>query len=134
MFDIDGTLAHMNGRGPFEWDKVGEDTVDRHMRRIAKSYSNDGYLIVIMSGRDACCMEATKKWLIKNEIPWRRLIMRNVGDMRKDSIVKEELFWTSVAPRYNIEAVFDDRPQVIRMWHDIGIPKVIAVADQNIEF
>jgi hypothetical protein len=33
-----------------------------------------------------------------------------------------------------VEAVFDDRPSVVRMWHELGVPKVIAVADQNKEF
>ena len=29
LVDVDGTLAHMTTRGPFEWSKVGEDTCDK---------------------------------------------------------------------------------------------------------
>lgn len=133
MFDIDGTVAHMSGRSPFEWDKVGEDRVDKHVRLMLKAYRAAGYKLIAMSGRDGSCQELTKRWFYVHDIPWDWLVMRDAGDMRKDSIIKEELFWKSVAPRFNVEAVFDDRPVVCRMWHDIGL-KVFACADQNEEF
>ena len=60
--------------------------------------------------------------------------MRKENDNRKDSIVKEEIFWNSVAPDYNVKAVFDDRPQVVRLWHDLKIENVICVGEPFIEF
>ena len=54
--------------------------------------------------------------------------------MRQDTIVKEELFWEHIEPIYNVIAAFDDRPVIVRLWHKLGIPNVIAVADPYIEF
>jgi predicted kinase len=134
IFDIDGTLAHMVDRKPYDWEKVGGDAVDKHLQRIFWSYARDGYAMIVVSGRDGCCGSESAKWLMDNHLVYDQFFMREPNDMRKDTVVKEEIFWRHIAENYNVEAVFDDRPSVVRMWHDIGIPKVIAVADQNIEF
>jgi predicted kinase len=133
LVDIDGTLAHMDGkRGPFEWGKVGGDSCDQVVKRIVDGFSST-HNIIIMSGRDGSCYDLTKKWLDDNDVYYDRVLMRAAGDMRKDYIVKRELFETYVRSDYNVVAVIDDRAQVVREWHRLGL-KVIAVGDQNIEF
>lgn len=132
IFDIDGTLAHMDGRGPFDWKRVGEDKVDEFVKRLFV-FTTDAARVVV-SGRDAVCDLETTEWLRKNELYWDELFMRGAGDSRKDTIIKEEIFWRDIAPKYNVVAVVDDRPCVVRMWHDIGIPKVVAVGNQSVEF
>lgn len=136
IFDIDGTLADMAGkRGPFEWDKVGGDIVRSLIAEMAYSYYfNHGYKIIVLSGRDSICYAQTFDWLSRNKIFFEYLYMRDEGDMRKDSEIKEELFWTYLADKYNIVACVDDRPQMIRLWHELKIPNVIAVANPYIEF
>lgn len=135
IFDVDGTLAHMNDRGPFEWEKVGTDVPDKLVSEMLWAYTARGYKAIILSGRDGSCYEETYSWLVNNGItPWTEFIMRNPGDMRKDSIIKEEIFWKNIAPYYNVQAVVDDRPQVVRMWYDIGVPKVICVGNPWEEF
>lgn len=134
MFDIDGTLAHMNGRGPFEWDNVGSDTLDKHVAQMVDAYREAGYKIIILSGRDGSCKESTIKWLTDNEVWYSEFFMREAGDCRKDTTTKEEIFWTDVAQKYNVQVVVDDRPCVVRMWQELNIPKVIAVGNQSIEF
>jgi hypothetical protein len=47
--------------------------------------------------------------------------MRPENDMRKDSVVKSELFWEHVAPNYNVQFVLDDRDQVVDFWRSIGL-------------
>lgn len=133
LVDIDGTLAQMNGRGPFDWKRVGEDSPIENVIEIVKTLSRSGYEIIFMSGRDRVCMPETLAWLnthIDDEllIAVSDLFMRAEKDMRKDSIVKHELFWTFVADKYNVVGVFDDRNQVVRMWRDIGLT-VFQVAD-----
>lgn len=134
MFDIDGTLAVMSDRNPFDWKKVGNDSVDMFIAQMLMGYEDLNYRIVIMSGRDSVCRDETEKWLYKNRIPYDDLFMRAEKDYRKDSIVKEELFYNHVAPKYNVVAVVDDRPQVVRMWWEIKIPKVICVGNPWNEF
>lgn len=134
LVDIDGTLAHMNGkRGPFEWDKVHLDDVDDVVRSMVNHFHND-YYVIVLSGRDGVCQQDTKKWLHDNEIEFDELFMRAAGDMRKDWIVKEELFWNHIADNYNVQFVIDDRKQVVmNTWHPIGV-KVIQVGNAYIDF
>lgn len=136
IFDIDGTLAHMgDNRGPFEWHRVGEDVIDPIVQQMYWDFQKRGYKMVILSGRDGVCKESTYQWLIDNGITlWDQFIMRDAGDTRKDTIIKEEIFWRDVAPYYNVQVVVDDRPCVCRMWRDVGIPKIIPVADPHLEF
>lgn len=124
IFDIDGTLAIMGDRGPFEWHKVGLDEPNHWVMNVAETLSRDpdfAYKIVVMSGRDEVCRDETEKWLTKWQVPYDVLLMRSEGDNRKDNIIKAELFWNYVAPNYNVLGVFDDRQQVVDMWRAMGI-------------
>lgn len=136
IFDVDGTIAEMDGRGPFEWHRVGEDKPRDLIIQMLRNYADMGYRIVICSGRSDECAGETTDWLNEHvgSIYWHHLWMRKAGDFRKDNAVKEEIFWTNIAHRYNIVACVDDRPQMIRLWYELKIPNVIAVADPYIEF
>jgi predicted kinase len=121
LVDIDGTVARMTKRGPFDWMKVGLDEPVERVIEAVNLYWSAGKKIVVMSGRDSVCREQTIEWLDKHEVPWDALFMRAEGDMRKDNIVKHELFWAHVASFYNVQLVLDDRDQVVKMWRDIGL-------------
>lgn len=133
IFDIDGTLAEMNGRGPFDWHRVGEDSQRELIVQMAIMYSKT-HNIIVVSGRDGSCQEATYNWLREAGIPVDGFFMREAGDMRKDTIIKSEIFWANIAPYYDVQAVVDDRPSVVRMWYDIGIKNVICVGNPWAEF
>lgn len=134
MFDVDGTLAHMDGRNPYDWQAVGTDKVEAIVQQMFWDFQKRGYKMIVLSGRDSVCREQTYNWLVENGLIFDELLMRPEGDCRKDTVVKEEIFWQDVARCYNVQAVVDDRPCVVRMWHDIGIPKVVACSNQNLEF
>lgn len=121
LFDIDGTLAEMVARGPFEWDKVGNDNPRHQVVNTLQALYGCGYRIIVMSGRDAVCQRETIDWLDRNEIPFDDIFMRPEGDMRKDNIVKQELFDKYVRFNYDVVAVFDDRQQVVDMWRAMGV-------------
>lgn len=136
VFDIDGTVAHMHNRGPFDWDKVGDDLPKYAVVQLAQFYHKLGLHVIFLSGRDGVCYRETRKWITNNIFPNGdyELFMRAEGDSRKDSIVKLELFKNNIADNYYVTSLFDDRPQVVNMWYDIGIPNVFAVGDQRNEF
>ena len=47
IFDVDGTLAHMNGgRSPFEWAKVGQDSLDLEVLEILDMERKAGNRII----------------------------------------------------------------------------------------
>jgi predicted kinase len=128
LCDIDGTLAHMGDRGPFEWKRVGEDTLDRTIGAVVASLSNYAD-IIFMSGRDDVCRAETTEWLAKYGFVDRRLFMRPEGDMRKDNIVKRELYEKYIKDKFNVLLVLDDRNQVVDMWrNELGL-KCLQVAE-----
>lgn len=127
MCDIDGTLAHMTDRSPYDWNRVGEDLINPAIKNLL-NILKDEYRILFISGRNEVCREETNKWLRKNGIPHAPLFMRRKNDNRKDSIVKRELFERCIRDYYNIEFVLDDRNQVVEMWRSLGL-KCLQVAD-----
>lgn len=133
IFDIDGTLAHMKGRGAFDWHRVGEDDLDLSVYSIVCGVHQEVSKTFVFSGRDSVCRKETIEWLDYHFVPYDSLVMRTQGDMRKDTIVKEEMFNKHVKDKYNVLFVVDDRPSVCRMWRSLGL-KVLQVDNPYIEF
>jgi trehalose-6-phosphatase len=74
--DIDGTLAHMNGRSPYDYSKVGEDTLDETILWLISLIRNSGCMIIFVSGRDSECYSTTKDWIKSYYLGAYRLVMR----------------------------------------------------------
>ena len=125
--DIDGTLAHMHDRSPYDWSKVGNDMVDIPIAWLT-SILFRSVSVVLVSGRDASCHKETQDWLAKNGICYTKLIMRKEGDNRPDEIVKEEIFNEHIRENYNVRFVLDDRNKVVDMWRQLGL-KCLQVAE-----
>lgn len=120
IVDIDGTLAHMDGRSPYEWERVGEDLLDENLGRIIHVLS-ERFRIIVMSGRSEDCREITQEWLRDNHVKYDYLFMRPSRDNRPDTIIKYELFDEHVRGRFNVSCVFDDRMVVVNMWRRLGL-------------
>lgn len=127
--DIDGTLAIMGDRSPFEWEKVGVDTLNEPVAILLEMVRDYGYKqryandIIILSGRDGSCRPETEKWLAENGVYHHHLYMRKPKDNRKDAIVKRELYEEHILGKYNVSFVLDDRDQVVALWRkDLGLP------------
>lgn len=132
IFDVDGTLARMDGRGPFDWGKVGSDFPVQEVIDLLGLFRGDGYAVLVFSGRDAVCRADTEQWLRENGIAYDELRMRPEGDNRKDVEVKKE-FYEELKDRYDIVYAVDDRPQVCRLWHELGLC-LLKVGDPDLEF
>lgn len=137
LIDIDGTLAHHHDRSPFDWSRVGEDTLDKVVADIVNHYYRTGRdlmsespnpSIILLSGRDGSCRDLTEKWLADNNVQYDHLFMRPANDNRKDFIVKREIFDQNIKDKYNVLFILDDRNQVVEMWRSMGI-KVLQVAE-----
>jgi predicted kinase len=121
LVDVDGTLALMQGRSPFEWHRVGEDAPNPPVVELVRSLRAAGNAIVVVSGRDGVARRDTEAWLDRHDIPHDALLMRTAGDSRKDSIVKREIFDGRIRHVWQVKGVLDDRDQVVRMWRDLGL-------------
>lgn len=125
--DVDGTLAHMVNRGPYDTSKYLDDAKDETVHyafaRLAGADTR-----IICSGRSEEGRADTEKWLADHGIIYDLLLMRPAGDVRKDSIVKRELYEEHIQGKYNVRLVLDDRNQVVDMWrNELGL-KVFQVA------
>lgn len=118
--DIDGTLAKMANRSPYEWHRVGEDEPVAAVVAAVDAAYLAGDAIIVMSGRDGSCRQITEDWL-DVAVDWDELHMRTEGDNRKDDIVKYELFNKNIRGKYNVRYVLDDRDQVVAMWRKLGL-------------
>lgn len=128
LCDLDGTLAHMNGkRGPFEWHRTDVDDLDEIVARTIKDHMTLGHKIIFMSGRSEEGRVPTEQWLEFYGFKYHALLMRKAGDFRKDNLIKEELYNEHIKGKYNVRHVYDDRQQVVDMWRNLGI-KVYQVA------
>ena len=136
IVDLDGTLAHMNGREPFDYTKVSTDVLDPAIFDIINNYSSDSWFdktyIIIVTGREGTkqCTEDTIAWLSDNNVPHDEYYQRQEGDMRNDAIVKQEIYEKHIKGRYNVKFFLDDRDRVVDMWRKQGL-KVLQVADGN---
>ena len=129
--DIDGTLAKMKDRKPFEWHKVGQDELNPTVAMVLYSFvEKTDAEIILMSGRDEVCRKETEQWLRDNSIMYTELYMRPEGNNEKDSVIKTRLFDEHVRGRYNVELVLDDRNQVVETWRSMGLT-CFQVADGN---
>lgn len=116
--DLDGTLAIIDGRNPFDAQGCENDLLNIPVANAVKNYADLGHKVLLLSGRSDEFRPQTERWLVKHNISYELLVMRKKKDNRKDSIVKREFYDTNIANKYAVEVVFDDRNQVVNMWRD----------------
>tara|TARA_R100001443_G_scaffold34099_1_gene47891 strand:- start:4053 stop:4562 length:510 start_codon:yes stop_codon:yes gene_type:complete len=153
IFDLDGTLANIDVRrdksmkpnGKLDWEIFAApnsiknwDTPNEPVIKMAQMFHQDGFKIVIFSGRNDRGFDATVDWLVWWDVPFDLLVMRPdkfkdkswpiadgnpaTFDMRfmPDEILKKKMLDTFV----DIDDVFlvvDDRDKVVKMWRDLGL-------------
>ena len=124
LVDIDGTVALVGNRSPYDVTRVSEDTPNHSVIAAVRAMHAAGYGVIFCSGRDA-----TEAWLREHVgVPYLALHMRAPGDFRKDTVVKREIFDRELRDRYHVVGVFEDRAQVVRMWRALGLT-VFQVAE-----
>ena len=153
IFDLDGTLANIDVRrdkslkpnGKLDWDIFASptsvmdwDTPNKPVVKMAQLFHNDGFRIVIFSGRNDRSFHATRDWLKIHNVPFDLLVMRPdkfkddswpvadgnpaTFDMRfmPDEILKKKMLDTFVDIK-DVFLVVDDRDKVVKMWRDLGL-------------
>lgn len=118
IVDIDGTLALMHNRTPFEWHKVAQDLPNTPIINIVKNYPHK---IIIVSGRDEICKPETIQWLQQHEIPYNHLHMRPANNFDPDTTIKNNIFQFHIKDKFFIDYILDDRTQVVDLWRSLGL-------------
>ena len=136
IFDLDGTLADITARkklatkpnGKLDWDKFFDpfniklDVPNEPVVKLAQMFAENGFNIVIFSGRSDKTKFTTRSWLSNNRIPFHKLVMRPHKTMNfiPDDILKKDM----LDKHLDIDDVFlvvDDRQKVVDMWRNLGL-------------
>ena len=134
VFDMDGTLANIDHRlhfldeNPPNWKDFNYNyfydlPVEPVIKMAQALHADLKNRIVILTGREGTDRghRDTVMWLEEHNVPYDALYMRHVGDQRRDDVIKREILATMRENGFHPFAVFDDRPQVVRMWREEGI-------------
>jgi hypothetical protein len=123
--DIDGTLAIIGNRNPYDASKASEvDKLNVPVAEILKRFKNE-YVIIFMTGRFNKFKEQTIRFIEKH-LNWTTdeylLYMRNDTDWSKDRLAKMNMYNEHIKDKYEVLFVLDDRNQVVDMWReDLGL-------------
>jgi len=139
VFDIDGTLSNLKHRLPYlhttpkDWGTfkslIPFDTPHEDIIWLTQCFKNYGR-VILCSARDAINRKETIDWLIKYNVYFDDLYMREVNDYRDDGIIKKELL-QEITVKYGRPFMwFDDRNRVVQAVREEGI-RVLQVAPGN---
>lgn len=118
LVDLDGTLALIGDRSPYDADLCERDAVNPAVAAVVGWARAAGHAVVLVTGRgfSATHRPATERWLARNGIGYDLLLMREPGDGRPDHRVKAQIYRQRVRDGYDVLFVLDDRPEVVDMW------------------
>lgn len=119
--DLDGTLALLNGRSPYDASGCLDDILNEPIAHIVRTYADIGMKVLLCSGRDAKYRKLTEAFLQRHAIPYDALFMRRTRDFRKDAVMKTEVYNAEIRDKYDVLFVLDDRDQVVKMWRGLGL-------------
>ncbi len=136
--DLDGTISLFNSkrsdgsvdvrhskahtRSPYDASKSDEDMLNEPVAAVIEAMYKAGYKIIFCSGREDTYRPQTETFLKKHLNVQYELFMRKTNDLRKDSVIKSEIYDTNIRPYYNVFLVLDDRNQVVDFWRSKGLP------------
>ena len=132
VFDVDGTLMNIQHRRhhvagqdkdwPAFFDAMEFDTINDHVFHLAHALKKDGYVIVVVSGRNERHREITEKQLAFGKLDYKMLIMRPDDNYDPDFVFKKQVLdkmrESGLDPQFSV----DDRPSVVQMWRENGVP------------
>lgn len=132
IVDIDGTVAIMGDRSPYDASLCHLDTPNRDVINLVwqwatfKDRIGEPHKVIFCSGRKEEHRPQTEAFLDKHLTSSLAddefvLLMRADGDNRKDSIIKSEIYERHIQGQYNVEFVLDDRDQVVEAWRSLGL-------------
>lgn len=131
IFDVDGTLMNINHRRHHvqgdnkDWKQFNAamvfDTMNDHVFHLAHALKNDGYSILVFSGRKEQYRDLTESQLKFGNLEPTLLWMRPDDNYEPDHVLKKEFLDNARAAGFNPKMVVDDRPSVVQMWRDNGL-------------
>mgnify|MGYP006267945299 CR=1 FL=1 len=128
IFDLDGTLAdthdpeanHKENHDGFRSHSRGADAFPEMVDKVREAHKK-GRDVIILTARSAHYRKDTKTWLNEHGVPYDMLVMRPIGDDRKDKVVKKSLLKEDVLPHFKVKKAYDDKKKNVKMFRKEGI-------------
>lgn len=126
IVDMDATLCfNTSGRpfyGPGTAEQIFKDIPNTNLIYLVKAYCYEyECALIIVTGRDESCREATLEWLDIYDLDPDLLLMRKEGDYSKGEECKKKLYEEHIKGKYNVDLVFEDSSKVVKMYRDLGL-------------
>lgn len=131
IVDIDGTIANAQHRlcyvmtrpknwPAFEAASVHDEIISQTVT-VVRLLKQSGTKVIILTARNINMKKMTEEWLKKNDIHYDALYMRRDKDYREDDVVKRELLYEIISEHGPVDAAFEDRQRVAKMFESEGI-------------
>ncbi len=119
------------GRFPRRFDRFQEEAAAAPLRpdvvALVATLRAAGAAIAIVSGRSARYQRASEATLTYGDVPFDRVHMRPVDDMRADHVLKSEILEQFVHATGQLPAgAIDDRTDIAAVWCEADIATVIV--------
>ena len=133
VFDLDGVLADAAGRQHHlerprrNWraffEAVGDDPVIEEVSTLLHALDRR-FTVVLLTARPMSVQPQTHEWLVRNDLRWDLLVMRDVGDYDLAADFKaatvDELRHAGLEP----SLAFEDDQRNVEMFRERGVPCV----------
>ncbi len=133
VFDMDGVLSDAAGRQHFlerpfrDWEAFflacGDDLVIDEVARLL-DVLDSGLRIVLLTARPIRVQPQTLAWLLRYQLRWDLLIMRNYGDYESSRDFKQRTVAELRAFGFDLRLAFEDDRRNYDMFHAEGVPCV----------
>lgn len=131
IFDLDKVLSVATIRSYGFKDNHLVDTDipnpvgSRYFKMIRKL--NPEIAIIILTGRNVAAQELTMKWLKENDLVPDLLVMRPTHVYLKSAEMKAKLMEEYIKGKFNVLMAYDDNPECLSMYQELGIPTRLVV-------
>ena len=126
IVDMDATLClNMSARpffGPGAAEKMKDDVPITEICDLVRHYCNDSDVsLIILTGRDEPCREATMAWLEEHWLHPNLLLMRPEGSFLPGPEQKKLIYERYIKDQYYVDFVLEDSSKVVKMWRELGL-------------
>jgi FMN phosphatase YigB (HAD superfamily) len=133
IVDLDGTLVNVSSirhlvegkKKNFEQfhARSAECPPNQVVVELTDYLSQNNFKIIIMSGRISRYLDLSISWLQAHKVNFHEIYLRDNQDFRPDFEIKRDLF--EFVRQYRVQVAIDDKPNLRKLWLELGIPLVI---------
>lgn len=132
LVDLDGTISLFNKpgenhypfaheRNPYNASTCNYDSPNMPVIKTVELFYDAGYKIIFCSGREDRYKPQTQEFLkayLREDVEFS-LYMRQTGDTRKDSVIKEQILKQNVAGKFSVFFALDDRNMIVDHYRNV---------------